>query len=520
MFDILITNACIIDGTRARAYPGAVALRGDRIAAVGALAGAEAATTIDAGGKVVAPGFIDVHNHSDGWLLNTPHLFPKTIQGFTTEVLMADGISYAPVNRDTAREWMFYLRALNGLRMDEYRGWETIGDYMALLEGRTVQNVATHIPYANVRSLAMGFGRRAPDDTEIDLMKAHIRFGMEEGAVGVSTGLDYISECFATTDEIAEVCEAMSPMRGLYVTHVRYKKGTLQGVKEAVEIGKRARVPVHISHLKSAVEAEAAAILDYIDRVAVHEVDFSFDVYPYVPGSTMLGYLLPYEVWEDGPLSAMARLNRPGLREKFEARLNSYDLSAIHIAWLPGADNARWIGKRLEAYVRDSGKEAVDALCDLLIEERMAVLLVFHLGDDNRIEPFVRHEKYMQGTDGIFFPNAAVHPRMFGSAPRLLGDFVRRGVLSLEEAVYKLAAYPAERFGLKNRGLVREGGYGDLVVFDPDTIHDPATFDAPNQLGVGMDTVLVNGVPIIRGGQALGGMREPLPGRYLRFGQV
>jgi N-acyl-D-amino-acid deacylase len=518
MFDILITNARIIDGTRARAYPGALALRGDRIAAVGDLAGAEAATTIDAGGKVVAPGFVDVHNHSDGWLLNTPHLFAKTIQGFTTEVLMADGISYAPVNQHTAREWMFYLRAINGLRMEEYTGWETIGDYMALLEGRTVQNVATHVPYANVRSLAMGFGRRAPDDSEIDFMKAHVRFGMEEGAVGVSTGLDYPSECFATTDEIAEVCEAMSPGGGLYVTHVRYQKGTLAGVREAVEIGKRAKVPVHISHLNSPVEAEADAILDYIDRVAIHEVDFSFDGYPYVPSSTLLSYLLPYEVWEDGPLSTMAKLNRPGLREKFEARLNSYDLGDIHIAWLPGADNARWIGKRLDEYVRSTGKDAADALCDLLIEERLAVLLVFRSGNNKLVEPFVRHEKYMQGTDGVFFAGAAVHPRMFGSAPRLLGDFVRRGVLSLEEAVYKLAAYPAQRFGLKNRGLLHEGYYGDLVIFDPDTIEGRATFEAPNQLAVGVDTVLVNGAPIIRGGEAVGGMREPLPGRYLRSG--
>ncbi len=148
------------------------------------------------------------------------------------------------------------------------------------------------------------------------------------------------------------------------------------------------------------------------------------------------------------------------------------------------------------------------------------MLLVFHLGDDRLIEPFVRHEKYMMGTDGIYFAGAAVHPRMFGSAPRLLGDFVRRGVLSLEEAVYKLAAYPAERFGLKQRGLVREGYYGDLVIFDPDAIHDPATFDAPNQPATGVDAVFVNGVPIIRGGQGVGGMRAPLPGRYLRYGQA
>jgi N-acyl-D-amino-acid deacylase len=218
--------------------------------------------------------------------------------------------------------------------------------------------------------------------------------------------------------------------------------------------------------------------------------------------------------------SAMAKLNSPSLRDKFEARLNSYDLNDIHIAWLPSSGNVRWIGKRLDQYVGESGKDAADALSDLLIEERLAVLLVFHLGEDRLVGPFVRHEKYLQGTDGIFFADAAVHPRMFGSAPRLLGDFARRGVLSLEDAIYKLAAYPAERFGLKNRGRLREGFYGDLVIFDPAIIHDAATFDSPNQLAVGVDTVFVNGIPIIGGGQMIGGLREPLPGRYLRYGLI
>lgn len=516
MFDLLITNACIIDGSRAKSFPGAVAVRGDRIAGVGTLTGAEARAVIDAGGKVLAPGFVDVHNHSDGWLLNTSHFFPKTIQGFTTEVLMADGLSYAPVDAHTAREWLFYLRSLNGLRLEEYTGWQTIGEYITLLAGRTVQNVATHVPYANVRALAMGFGRRAPDDTEIDLMKAHVRFGMEEGAVGVSTGLDYIGQCFATTAEIAEVCAALAPWAGLYVTHVRYKKGTLAGVREAVEIGRSAGVPVHVSHLKSHDPAEAEAILDYIDRVAAHEVDFSFDVYPYLPNSTMLGYLLPYEAWEDGPLAALAKLNSPRLRARFEARLNAHDLDKIYIAWLPGHDNRKYLGKTLADYVEAVSQPAADALCDLLMEERLAVLVVFRIGEDRLVEPFVRHEKFMLGSDGIYFPDGAVHPRMYGSAARVLGDYVRREVLSLPEAVYKLSGYPAERFGLTKRGLIREGYYADLVLFDPASVNDSATFDAPCQLATGVDTVIVNGEVIIREGQAVEVCR-PLPGRYLRF---
>lgn len=193
---------------------------------------------------------MDVHNHSDAWLRKTPHLFSKTSQGFTIEVIMADGISYAPVNRHTIHEWIYYLRGFNALRYEEYTEWETLADYMAGLDGANVQNSITHIPYANVRTLAYGWGSHLPDDYQMNLILAEIEKGMDVGAMGLSTGLDYITQCFATTDELAEACRPLVAQQGLYVTHVHYKKGILAGVQEAVEIGKRAGIPVHISHLK------------------------------------------------------------------------------------------------------------------------------------------------------------------------------------------------------------------------------------------------------------------------------
>lgn len=520
MFDVLIRNGTIIDGTGGASHRCHLGIRGDRIEAIGDLAGATAGRIIDAAGKAVAPGFIDLHNHSDGWLLKKPHLTAKTTQGFTTEILMSDGISYAPVRKDNADEWTYYLRSLNALRQDEYQGWESIADYLALIDGKNVQNNAAEIPYANVRVNACGWGRAHPDDYQMREIRAAILKGMEEGAVGLSTGLDYIAQCFSTTDELVEACEAMAPYRGLYVTHIRYKKGLLPALKEAVEIGRRAGVPVHISHLKARTTEETERVMEYIDTIARKEVDFSFDVYPYIPGSTMLNFLLPNEVWEDGPLAVLPKLRDPAVRARFAAGLDAYelDLDHIHIAWTFSKENACHQGKLLSEYVAEIGLPAADALCNLLIEERLAVLLVFNQGDDKFVHPFLQHDCYMMGSDGIYFDEGIVHPRVYGSAPRLLGPMVRDAKLfSLESAVRKLSGAPALRFGLKDRGILREGAFADVVVFDPATIADRATYSNPHQPSVGIEQVLVNGVPIIRDGVPVDNIPSPLPGRALRY---
>ena len=524
MFDILIKNGEIIDGSKVARYRADLGIRGDRIEAIGDLNDADAYQTIDATGKVVAPGFVDVHNHSDGWLLKTPHLFSKTSQGFTTEVIMADGISYAPVNPHTVHDWIYYLRALNALRFEEYSGWETLADYMELLDGANVQNSITHIPYANVRTLACGWSPLPPDDYQMGLILDEIALGMEAGAVGVSTGLDYIAQCFATTDEFVEACAPLVSMQGLYVTHVRYKKGTLAGVKEAVEIGARVGIPVHISHLKATSLEDTEEMLAYIDNVASQEVDFSFDVYPYIPGSTMLNYLLPYEAWVDGPIGVVSHLRRPEIRERFARNSRILgELDNIHIAWVAGKENSHHQGRLLSEYVAEVGKPPADALCDLLIEENLAVLLVFNQGEDALVDPFLAHDCYVMGTDGIFHEGpphdtSAVHPRQYGSAARLLGPCVRdKKLFTLEEAVYKLSGYPAHRFGLRKRGILRSGWYADVVVFDAKAIQDHATYAQPHQISTGMEQVIVNGTVIVQHGRPVENLATPLPGRALKF---
>jgi N-acyl-D-amino-acid deacylase len=432
---------------------------------------------------------------------------------------MSDGISYAPVAPENAREWIYYLHSLNGLELSDYRGWQSIADYMALLDRRVAQNVAAQVPYANIRVLAKGWDRSPPDDAQMRHMQQLVDDALAAGAVGLSTGLDYISQCFASTDEIVEVCHTLRLRQRVYATHVRYKKGVLAGVEEAVSIGCRAGIPVHISHLKCDSPAATEELLSFIERVAIRQVDFSFDVYPYMPGSSMLSYFLPYEVWEDGPLKALEKLASPAIRRRFAAHLvhrSRPSLENVRLAWVASKSNTHWQGRTLQEFVDASGKPAEDALCDLLIDENLAVLVVVHGADDQLIEPFLAHPRFMLGSDGIFFPGGIVHPRQFGSAPRILGSLVRdRKLFSLEEAVRKMTSFPAERFGLTDRGVLRAGAFADLAIFNPDTIADQATYTDPQRPATGIEHLLVNGQFVIRSGQPILAFQGDWPGRAI-----
>ncbi|MCE9605837.1 MAG: D-aminoacylase [Planctomycetia bacterium] len=520
MYDLVIRGGTVVDGSGRQRYEADVAIRGDRIAVVGKLDPDDALNVLDARGLVVAPGFIDVHNHSDGWLLRQPNFASKTLQGVTTEVLMSDGISYAPTSAELRREWIYYLRSLNGLQQADDRGWRTLEDYYSQFEGRTAQNVVAQIPYANLRVLASGWNARTLDDRQLRAMRAMVEEGMAAGAVGVSTGLDYVNQCHASTEELVEVIEAAAPFGGIYVTHIRYKRGLIPALCEAVAIAQRANVKLHVSHLKADTPEEIDAVLGCIDSVAVNVVDFSFDVYPYLPGSTMLNSLLPYEAWDDGPLGVVRKLGQPAIRERFAFDLATVyrpQLERIRIAWVPSKANACHQGSSLAEYIAAVGKSPVDALCDLLIEEGLAVLCVFHRGDDALVEPFLKHEKFMVGSDGIFQPDGPVHPRQFGSFPRLIGPLVRdRRWFTLEEAVRKATSIPAARFGLIDRGTVCVGAFADLVLFDPATVADRATFDEPRQTPIGIAHVFVAGRPIVAEGKPLD-LAPDWPGRWLKY---
>lgn len=519
LFDVLIHGGEVIDGTGAPRRRADVGIRDERIVAVGNLSAAEAARRIDATGLIVAPGFIDVHNHSDGWLLSQANFWPKTSQGFTTEVLMADGISYAPVNEHTWRGWLYYLRPLNGLRLQDYKNWQSLAEYMQQFEGRTAQNVATHVPYSNCRTMHAGFGHRPLDDYQLRSIRREVEIGMEQGGVGLSTGLDYMTQCASITDELVDACRAIVPFDGLYVTHIRYKSGLIAALEEAVEIGKRAGVKVHISHLKGTSPTEVEQVLAFLER-ARREVDLSFDVYPYQRSCTMLSYLLPYEAWREGPFSVLSRMNRPELLARFRFSLDQLGvpLDHLHIAWTSSGNNAQHHGKLVSDYVAEMNRPAEEALYHLLLEESLAVLLVLNSGDDSLVRPLLAHDLYMMGSDGIWFPDSAVHPRVYGSAGRLLGPCVRDWKLfSLESAVQKLSSNAAARFGLRDRGVIRERAWGDLVVFNPHTVGDLATYEQPHQVCTGIEHVLVNGIPIVEHAQPVKFGSERKPGKFLRY---
>lgn len=519
MFELLLQGGWIIDGEKTPRYQADVGIKNGRIHTIGNLGEETAVRTINATGKIVAPGFIDVHAHSDGWLLKTDHLESKTRQGFTTELIMADGLSYAPLSPDMAYEWLYYQKPLNALDFADYTGWRSLAEYMALLDKANVQNAIPHIPYANLRIMAGGYGRYPLDDYQTRHIIAEVEKGMSAGAVGLSTGLDYVTQCFATTDEIIAACKPMAGMGGVYVSHIRYKKGIVPALKEAVEIGKQAGVPVHISHLKAPTATEADAILHYINHVAINEVDFSFDVYPYLSSSTMLNYLLPYSVWEKGPLNVLSQLRLPAVQTQFAENLAlGADVHLARIAWVKSKANAIYQGLTLAEFGEAMGLPVAQALLNLLIEENLAVLLVFHQTDDALVYPFLQHERFMLGTDGIYHQEGMIHPRQYGSVGRLLGRYVRdERLFDLETAVSKLTSIPAKRFGLKERGVLKEGNIADIVVFDADTINDQATNENPHQFTVGIEHVLVNGTPIILDEEVVELSKDQLPGRALKF---
>jgi N-acyl-D-amino-acid deacylase len=519
LYDLLLAGGTVIDGTGAARFSADVALADGRIAAIGQLAAGSAKETFDCSGRIVAPGLIDVHNHSDGWMLRTSHQTWKTSQGFTTEILAADGIGYAPVSPHNWRQWLYYLRSLNGLRVEDYRGWESLADYMALIGGHNVQNAATHVPYANCRTLACGFAFKPPDDFQMRLIRTEIARGMEEGAIGLSTGLDYLAQCHSTTDELANACTAIKPYDGLYVTHMRYKLGLLPAMREAVEICRRSGVRLHISHLKGGSEEEVQEVLNYIDGEARHQVDLSFEVYPYQRGSTMLSFLLPYEAWADGPLGVLNKLSNAEIRSRFRAGLEAHGvpLDQITIAWTNARDDGELIGMSLPEFMERRGKPIEEALIDLLIDSNLATLMVVGpYGCDQLVDPLIQHDLAILGSDGIYFPDACVHPRVLGSGGRWIGPLVRdRKLFSLEEAVHKASGKAAERFRLAGRGILREAAAADVIVFDPETVTDVATYARPQQQCVGFDCVIVNGEVVMTAGKPSAIQSGP-PGQYLK----
>ena len=517
MFDLLIKDGRVVDGTGQTWFRASLGVSGDTVQVIrGDVSSVEASRVIDASRYVVCPGFIDMHSHSDLMLLTDPRHDAKVRQGVTTEALGMDGLSYAPTSPANLEHLLTYLAAINGTPPPDVR-WSSVKEFLDLLDGKVACNVVYFVPHAAIRVEAMGWEDRLPTQAELARMQDLARQGMRDGAYGFSTGLTYAPGAYSDTDELVAVCQAIKDLGGFYITHARYTLGDrlLDPFREAIEIGRRSGVPTHISHYHSPVDGMGQRMVDLMDEGRNSGVDVTFDQYPYAAASTVLHSLLPYWVHAGGPDALLQRIQDRRVREEIGDSVNpmwGLTLDYYIFSHLGSAKNKEWEGRSLVDLAQARGQKMVDAICDLLIEENLEVAFVARTGNEDNIRTIVRHPAHMVGSDGLLtgeMPN----PRSYGTFPYVLGQFVREeGLLRLEEAVRKMSAIPAQRLGLSDRGILRDGMKADIVMFDPDRVQARATFDDPKQYPAGIDYVLVNGKVVVDNGNHTGA----LPGRALR----
>ena len=523
VYDLLILNGHVLDGTGNPWFKADIGIVGDRIEAVGKLAKEKTERKINAGGHVVAPGFIDIHSHSDMPLLVDPRAESKIHQGVTTEVVGNCGSSAAPMNRAVKAYREKYSRSAVG---DDFQfDWETMADYLTRLDRQGVAvNVAPLVGQGTVRHNVMGYEAREPTDSELRKMRRLVDAAMKDGAWGISSGLIYPPSVYAKTDELIELAKVSAKHGGLYASHIRGEGETLlDAIKEAVEIGERSGAPVQIAHFKASGKEFWGRTKEshrLVEEARARGVDVTFDQYPYIASSTGLSSVLPHWAHEGGAEKMMERLRDPEIRKRLESeRRSDRDWSEIMIVYVK--KNPRYIGKRITEIAEMEGKKPADAAYDLLLAEDTQVQTVmFGLGEDD-VRYVMRSPYMMVGSDGSAISPKGIlgkgqpHPRYYGTFPRVLGHYARdEGIITLQEAVRKMTSAPAQKMGFKDRGLLREGYKADITVFDPLKVKDEATFTGPHRFASGIPYVLVNGTVVINSGKHTGS----LPGKTLRRG--
>ncbi|GBD32435.1 N-acyl-D-glutamate deacylase [bacterium HR33] len=522
---MILRGGLVYDGTGAPPREADVAIAGDRIEAIGAGLEAPGAEIVRVDGLAVAPGFIDIHSHSDLVLLVDPLAQSKVRQGVTTEVAGQDGSSIGPWSEARFQETRAAYRSRYGIEID-FR--DLAGFFKRLERDKPAVNLASMVGHGTVRSFVMGDSAEPASEKQRREMAELVERALQEGACGVSSGLEYLPGAFADLEELAEIARPLAPRRLPYASHLRNEDDRLlAAVEEAINVGRRAGVPVHISHLKAQGQRnwwKADPLLEVIDRAAASGIDLSFDVYPYVAYSTGLSNLFPVWAREGGTEAFLARLADPSLASRIEvyvrdkiAQLGSWD--AVQIS-NTGADSLAWArGRRLGELAGERGTEPYQLLVELVVKDRnRSGMIGFGMSEENVLR-FLRHRAAMVCSDGSALAaegplaQGSPHPRNFGAFPRVLGYVCReRRALSLEQAIHKMTAVPARLLRLEGRGVLAPGSYADVVVFDPATVADRATFERPHQYPVGIPHVMVNGQWVLRDGEHTGAR----PGRVLR----
>jgi len=529
-YDLVIRNGHLIDGTGSPWVSGDVAIRDGRIAAVGHLGDVQAKKTIDAAGRVVAPGFIDMLGQSELTILVEPRLPSKIFQGITTEVT-GEGGSIAPLNDAIlASDKVGYEHY--GITAD----WRTLGQYFTRLEKQGLGiNLASYVGATQVRRMVLGDENRAPSPADLDRMRGLVREAMEQGAVGVSTSLQYPPAPYASTAELIALATEAARHGGVYATHMRNEgEGILTALDEAVKIGREAHIPVEIWHLKTAGKpswGKMPAVVAKIEEARKSGVDITADTYAYTAWYNSFSAFVPPWAHDGGAKKLLERLRDPAtrarIRKEMETPSTAWDNEwqeiagpeAVPLCSVQNPALRPLVGKTLAEIAKQRGKDPIDTLFDLLIEdEAYTSVAVFGMSEPDvalaLVQPWVSIDNDSEGTstEGLLGKEHP-HPRAYGTFPRILRKYVREEKkLRLEEAIRKFTSQPAQRMGFADRGVLKMGMWADIVVFDPETVRDLATFENPNQLSQGMDYVLVNGVPVIDNGKMTGA----LPGKVLR----
>jgi N-acyl-D-amino-acid deacylase len=521
---LVLRGASVVDGTGAPAFRADVLVRDGRIAEIGArLTGGR---TLDAGGLVLAPGFIDMHAHSDLALLADPDHLAKVSQGVTLEVVGQDGLSYAPTDSSTLDGLRAQLAGWNGDPPGFDWSWRSVGEYLDRLDRGIACNAAYLLPQGTIRMLAVGWSDRPATESELDAMRSLVATGLAEGAVGMSAGLTYTPGMYADTDELVALCAVVAGGGGYFSPHHRsYGAGALEAYAEMVEVSRRSGCPLHLAHatMNFPVNAgRAGELLALLDDALAAGADITLDSYPYLPGATYLSALLPSWVAQGGPDATLARLADPRARARVRFELEetgtdgnhgvAVDWRAIEINGVRRPEHGHLVGASIAESAAAAGVAPADLYLDVLVSERLGTSCLMHVGHEANVRAIMAHPAHTGGSDGLL-AGERPHPRAWGTFPRYLGRYVRElGVLSLEECVAHLTGRPARRLRLADRGLVREGHAADLVLFDPATVADTATYAAPRSRPTGIPHVLVNGIPMIADGHRT----DALPGRCIR----